>query len=322
MASTVEAEAYAFRALVAHLRSVSDEAPNIDVMNASGMCRNCLCKWYEAGARATGGAASLAAAQLAVYGEPYADWKKAHAKPATPEQLALFEATKPWHAKHVKAPATGEPATAAEPAPAAAEPPAAAVGSAVAARPEPCCYEDDAAPLGEPGPPPPPSARIRLGVLTVSDRAAAGTYEDASGPAVVEAARLAFGAGLQVVCTAIVADDADAIGRVLCSWADDGACDLVLTTGGTGFGPRDVTPEATRAVLHKLAPGLIDAAHAARKSGGEQALLDSLLSRAVAGVRKACVVVNLPGRPQAAAANTRALAPTLRRALALVQPAA
>ena len=93
-------------------------------------------------------------------------------------------------------------------------------------------------------------------------------------------------------------------------------CSLVLTCGGTGFAPRDVTPEATRAVLDREAPGLIDVVHAGALKTGED--LDSLLSRAVAGVVGGGVVVNLPGRPAAAARNARVLLPTLARAVASV----
>lgn len=286
----VYAEAFAFRLLVRHLRSVADEASNIDVMNASGMCRNCLAKWYHAGTHASGRAVSYDEACEVVYGESYAAWKKKHQVPATPEQLAKFQATKPYHAKHEKS--------------------IEAWGAGLAAAAEPCCYDDE-------GPSearrPLPTRSLRLGVLTVSDRASAGTYDDTSGPAVVDEARRT--AVVDSLATAVVPDDAEAISAAILDWAH--TCDLVLTTGGTGFGPRDVTPEATTAVLDKEAPGIIDLVHTRGLSDPDHA--DSLLSRAVAGVTGSCLVVNLPGRPEAARRNVALLMPTLLKAVDLIK---
>jgi hypothetical protein len=93
------AEARAFRALVAHLQARTD-VQNIDLMNLSGFCRNCLGKWLKAGADAEGLPMTDDEARDAVYGMPYAAWKAAHQAPATPEQLARFEQTRPLHARH------------------------------------------------------------------------------------------------------------------------------------------------------------------------------------------------------------------------------
>ena len=95
------AEAYAFRKLVEHLQMRTD-VQNIDIMNLSGFCRNCLSKWYAAGMQAQGRPIAYEDACERVYGMPYSQWKKAHQKPATDEQMALFESTKPLHAKHPK----------------------------------------------------------------------------------------------------------------------------------------------------------------------------------------------------------------------------
>lgn len=131
---------------------------------------------------------------------------------------------------------------------------------------------------------------VRLGLLTVSDACAAGRREDRSGALLSE---WAGAQGHQVVAQAIVADDAATITRRLLAWCDGGEVDVVLTTGGTGFGPRDVTPEATRPVLEREAPGLAD--HLRRR--GEGSTPFAVLSRGLVGTRNGVLVVNLPGSP-------------------------
>ncbi len=285
----VEAQAYAFRQLVQHLQNTADDAQNIDVMSVAGMCRNCVAKWLHRGlAYAGDGAASYDRALEVVYGEPYPDWKKKHQKKASPEQLSKFEATKHFHATH---------------------PPVESVKPRVCALPaagaEPCCYDEDDEVVK-----PPAAATFRLGLITVSDRASQGIYEDATGPAVEDVMRGHCATVKRLLVPDEQAQIQDAITELSTS------CSLVLTCGGTGFSQRDVTPEATRAVLEREAPGLIDVVHAdALKTGDD---LDSLLSRAVAGVVGGCVVLNLPGRPAAAARNARVLLPTLARAVASV----
>ena len=97
----LEAQAYAFREIVAHLQSVSSECSNIDIMNHAGMCRNCVAKWYHKGMVYAGGTdSSYEDALVAVYGEPYGTWKDTYQRKATPEQLEKFQATKHFHAKH------------------------------------------------------------------------------------------------------------------------------------------------------------------------------------------------------------------------------
>ncbi|KAJ8611981.1 hypothetical protein CTAYLR_004379 [Chrysophaeum taylorii] len=296
----IVAEAFAFRLLVRHLRGVSDKAANIDIMGSAGLCRNCVAKWYHAGTHASGQGVSYDDALEYVYGESYGSWKKRYQRPATPEQLEKFEATKSWHARHEKsvdAWASGFKKV------------------SVSTPADPCCYDDETSAASRiPKRAALPGARLRLGVLTVSDRAAAGTYDDASGPAVIDEVRRV--APVDRIDSTIVPDDLEAIKAILLEWAPDH--NLVLTTGGTGFGPRDVTPEATSQVLEKQAPGIIDIVHARALSDADHA--DSLLSRAVAGVRGSCVIVNLPGRPEAARRNLAALMPTLSKAVAMVDP--
>ncbi len=129
--------------------------------------------------------------------------------------------------------------------------------------------------------------KIRAGVLTVSDKASRGEREDRSGPALVE---MLSADGVEVVRTAVVPDDQEEIGAVLIAWSDEGL-DLVLTTGGTGFSPRDWTPEATKAVLERETPGISEAIRAA----GMAKTRTAMLSRAASGIRKSTLIINLPG---------------------------
>ena len=158
---------------------------------------------------------------------------------------------------------------------------------------------------------------IQVGVLTVSDRSARGERPDTGGPAVVHAVTERL-EGASVVQTAIVPDDQGGIAAVLLRWADELRLDLVLTTGGTGFAPRDITPEATRSVLEREAPGLAEAMRAASLLVTPHAML----SRAVAGIRGRTLIVNLPGSPKGAVENLATILPMLPHAVELLQEGA
>jgi len=154
--------------------------------------------------------------------------------------------------------------------------------------------------------------QIRFGILTVSDRSARGERADLSGPALVEAITAQ---GWQVARTEIVADDLISLKKTLSAWADGGGVDVILTTGGTGFARRDITPEATGAVIEREAPGLGEA----MRQAGLKVTAHAMLSRAKAGIRGSTLIVNLPGSPKAATENLQVILPVLNHAVELLR---
>jgi molybdenum cofactor synthesis domain-containing protein len=153
---------------------------------------------------------------------------------------------------------------------------------------------------------------MRVGILTVSDRSFQGERPDESGPALEKAV---IAQGWQVVRTAILPDDLSQLIACLIKWADEGEIDILLTTGGTGFGPRDVTPEATLAVTQRLAPGLAEA----MRNMSLKITPHAMLSRATAGIRAHTLIINLPGSPRGAVENLEVILPVLPHAVQLLR---
>jgi molybdopterin adenylyltransferase len=151
---------------------------------------------------------------------------------------------------------------------------------------------------------------MKIGRITVSDRASAGIYADKSGPEIERVLREVF-SDAQFE-SAIVPDEITEISDVLKKFADKTKSDLIVTTGGTGISPRDVTPEATRALLEKELPGF---GEIMRVKSFEK-VRTAILSRAVAGVRGKSLIINLPGKPSAVRECLEILAPAIREALA------
>ena len=153
---------------------------------------------------------------------------------------------------------------------------------------------------------------LRFGILTASDRTARGERPDISGPALVE---LIVAQGWKVMRQVVLPDDLNILREMLITWSDRGDLDIILTTGGTGFSPRDVTPEATHAVIDRMAPGLTEAMRAASL----QITPHAMLSRSVAGIRGKVIIINLPGSPKAAVENLKVILPVLTHAIELLQ---
>ena len=153
---------------------------------------------------------------------------------------------------------------------------------------------------------------IRVGILTVSDRSSRGERGDLSGPALQKSVEKQ---GWEISVSSIVPDDLDEIKSTLISWVDGEKLDLILTTGGTGFAQRDITPEATLKIIDRNAPGI---AEAMRKES-LKITKHAMLSRAIAGIRKATLIVNLPGSPKAAIENFEVFQSVIPHAIQLLK---
>jgi molybdopterin adenylyltransferase len=151
-----------------------------------------------------------------------------------------------------------------------------------------------------------------VGILTISDKGSRGEREDRSGP---EIARILSQLPARVDAYEVIPDEEEVIVQKLEEYADRKKVDLLITTGGTGLSPRDVTPEATRKILHKEVPGI---AEAMRAEGSKITPL-AMLSRATAGIRGRSLIINLPGSPGAVRENLTVLLPVLKHALEKVQ---
>ena len=153
---------------------------------------------------------------------------------------------------------------------------------------------------------------LRFGILTVSDRSSRGERADLSGPALADFVRAR---GWFASLLDVVADDRLTIASTLTEWCARGDLDVILTTGGTGFAPRDVTPEATREVIEREAPGLAEAIRAESLKITPHAML----SRAVTGIRGRTIIINLPGSPKGAVESLQAVAGVLEHAVKLLR---
>jgi len=151
--------------------------------------------------------------------------------------------------------------------------------------------------------------RFNAAILTISDRGSRGERQDLSGPALKE--RLLETEKFQVVLEKIVSDEPAEIEAVLVEWSDQNMVDLILTTGGTGFSPRDLAPEATSAVIERSAPGFAEAMRAESLKITPHAMI----SRAVSGIRKSTLIINFPGSPKAARECLEFILPALPHAL-------
>ena len=159
--------------------------------------------------------------------------------------------------------------------------------------------------------PPPENPPLRAAVITLSDKGSRGEREDKSGPLIV---KMLAAAGYKVEETLLLPDEAAALKAQLIRLADGRQVNLILTTGGTGFSPRDITPEATLAVCDRLTPGIPEA----MRYASMQITSRAMLSRALAGIRKGTLILNLPGSPKAAQENLEAVLPAIGHGLEML----
>ena len=153
---------------------------------------------------------------------------------------------------------------------------------------------------------------LNIGILTISDKGWRGQRRDESGEAIRDSLSSLDN---RVVKYEVVPDEADVIAGKLAEWADEGGIDLILTTGGTGLGPRDTTPEATLSILDKVVPGFTEAMRAETF----KITPHTILSRAVAGVREKCLIINLPGSPKAVRECLKVVLPVIPPAMEIIK---
>jgi molybdopterin adenylyltransferase len=153
---------------------------------------------------------------------------------------------------------------------------------------------------------------MRAAILTLSDKGARGEREDLSGPALSD---WLIQKGVVVECMSLIADDFEQIVSALEKWTDSLAPDLILTTGGTGVSPRDITPEATGKVIDRELPGFAER----MRQESLKKTPHAIISRAIAGIRQRTLIINLPGSPKGAIENLEAVWPAIPHAIAKIQ---
>ncbi len=153
---------------------------------------------------------------------------------------------------------------------------------------------------------------IRAAIITISDKSSRGEREDTSGPLLRQAVTAL---GAEIIAAHVIPDEPEQISGLLAQLVDQGLIDLIVTTGGTGPSPRDVTPEATRKILEREMPGLVELL----RWDGYRRTPFAVLSRGVAGIRRQTLIVNLPGSPQAVRDGMEVLSPILPAAIALIK---
>ncbi len=153
---------------------------------------------------------------------------------------------------------------------------------------------------------------LNAGVLTISDKGARGQRYDESGKVIKDSLSHAGG---QVIKYDVIPDEAEIISHKLAEWADEGGVDVIITTGGTGLSQRDVTPEATLSIIDRVVPGIVEAMRIKTLSKTPMAML----SRAAAGVRGKCLIINLPGSPRAVAECLEVILPAIPHAVEIIK---
>jgi molybdopterin adenylyltransferase len=151
-----------------------------------------------------------------------------------------------------------------------------------------------------------------VGILTISDGVSRGERQDGSGQTIRD---ILSGTDGQVIKYDVIPDEADSIARKLAEWADQGDIDIIFTTGGTGLAPRDVTPEATLSIIDKTVPGITEMMRVQTFAKTKLAML----SRAAAGLRKRCLIINLPGSPRAVSECLEVILPAIPHAVKIIK---
>ena len=327
-----EAEAFAFRKLLEHMKWRNETIQNIEMMNLTGFCRNCLAKWLLLGKKNVRLKSTYELCQEEVYGMTQKEWKEKWQSKATEEMLEKFKSGQEMHAKHPKdlmmtttTTTTSEAATLPL-----TQPRYYSGGNNNNNRmlSDVCCedIEEDAVCINRGGGgvdgtnSGDGNSDISFGIITVSDRAFNGVYEDISGNVVMRETIETYFTTDDVSKSSthiikgykLVPDEEEEIAKAIVYMSDELKCDVILTTGGTGLAKRDVTPEATKSVLTREVKGIAESlrAHARRYEK------HAALSRAVAGLRNnQSLIVNLPGRPNAVSSSLGVLLPMLRHAV-------